>query len=596
MNPRTRQALIRAHSSHGKEERRRWDRFTEWYLGDYWGTVVGAAALHGEEVETEGSEEEVALETNFAYAFIDTMIANVAPSNPSITVTARREGQDETAKHWEALANGALKADRTHELAWRLSTTAAICGRGITKTVWSAKERRPKTYLVNPRNFAWDRSVPFDETSWVMEVIPVRESVFKARAKPGKRGKRPMYDPEVAEKAQPGGYPAWLMGEEKDTTREELEMLNVFRWILVYEIYDFETGKFYHVLEDVDEPLLEDDLPYDYFRNPYDLVAFNWNTRDEGGLSDIQLIKNAQERLNEVESLELKHVVRGIPQMLMNPTLFDDASDVKDAIVHGTEPGSVIDAPMTNNTIPITHAIAFTQTPALMPNFGDIRERILQIIQFVLGIPEYTRGGVGASDVATELALADTATRTRNGRRIKVLSDWVASVAFKIVALWGQFMAPDETIPVLVGGSQYARELDVTELGFDGEGRNFQKKWWFEFEAVPYSPTENHKLVVLQKLAQYMDWLAQNPHVDQAALIRKLLEHLGMQELFQEAQAQGPGGPGAPAGPGQVAPDGMPSGTSADSLASGATPEGTADLSEALLPPNARALADQPGG
>ncbi len=77
-----------------------------------------------------------------------------------------------------------------------------------------------------------------------------------------------------------GGYPTWL----KDTVRNQSHMneasLDVYKWVTVYEVYDFESDRYYHVLEDIEEPLFEGELPYRYIRNPFVMVTFSTVTVD----------------------------------------------------------------------------------------------------------------------------------------------------------------------------------------------------------------------------------------------------------------------------------------------------------------------------
>ena len=110
--------------------------------------------------------------------------------------------------------------------------------------------------------------------------------------------------------------------------------------------------------------------------------------------------------------------------------------------------------------------------------------------------------------------------------------------------------------------------------------------------AIPYSPTENHRLVQLQKLQQYLPLLLQSPAVDQEKLTIKLLDLLQMRDIL--APPAPPMPPEMPMMPGMppegMPPEGMPPGgppippemlaappalESPDTLATGALPEGT---------------------
>jgi hypothetical protein len=100
--------------------------------------------------------------------------------------------------------------------------------------------------------------------------------------------------------------------------------------------------------------------------------------------------------------------------------LVDNIEDFMDAMEMADGPGMVI--PLAANPgIGVNEVLGVTPMPTLPAEFGRSRNTIENNIQFTLGLPSYARGEVGQSDVATELALTDTATRTRNARRQKMI-------------------------------------------------------------------------------------------------------------------------------------------------------------------------------
>ena len=591
LNAKTITALIKAHADASMRERREWDRYYAWYKGEFWDEVNQTSSP-----ERWGSDRDfddsVNLETNYPYAFVDTMISNVCPTNPQVTINAADPDLDEVAKAREKLANDFLRRNKTHSKLWDISATAAICGWGVSKTVWRAKLRRAVSILIDPRNFYWERTVPFEETSYCIEATPVKLSTFQKRQQPGPGGEVAMYDPEVASAATVGDYPKWLSGpgDRQGVGHVSKMARDTFKWIVVYEVYDFEDDKYYHMLLGNPQPLYESDtLPYRYVRNPYDLVVFNRDLRESVGMSDVKLIRSAQERLNEIDSLELEHAHTSIPVTMLNPSLLSDPEAAKTALTTSDAPGGVVEIEMSNNQLPLSAAVQYTATPNLSPSFDKMRDRTTGIIEFTLGIPQYSRGVVGAADIATEVSLANTSTRTRNGRRIKVLEDLVASIAKKGVGLMAEFLTPAKDqdpeefmVPVRDINSKTSELLSLAELGFD-DPKTFEEDWWLEYEAVPYSPTEDHRLVTLQKLQTFLPVLLGNPNINQGAFMAKLLDLLGMSELYQKSA------PAAPAAPAQ-----MPAAPPEDNIAAGGLPEGHGDAAEAVLPPGARQLASQP--
>jgi hypothetical protein len=299
----------------------------------------------------------------------------------------------------------------------------------------------------------------------------------------------------------------------------------------------------------------------------------------------MQIIETMQARLREIDQLELEHIHTSIPREVVNEAAFADPEAAIRALSTGTEPGSIVRVQLNPEYTDIRQAIHTTGMPSLSYNFENMRAYIRQANPLVLGIPAYLRGGQGGSEVATELALIDTATQTRNGVRISILNDFQAQLAKKHMAIWEQFLPVDGAVPVEMAQDEDVQFITRESIGMPlGAGKASSDTEFF-YQVVGHSPTENHKMVQLQKLQQYMQVLLQSPNVDPAKLVAKLLELLGMDELYAEA-------PPAPP-PGMPGMSGMPGEPTEDTTATGGMPPGALD-DEAILPPQARMLADGP--
>ena len=563
--------IIRTHRAKSKSERRDWDKWRAWYMSDFWhkeGDQPSGSYSIGQE-----PYEDINFETNYPYAYIDTMIANICPQNPQVTVLSRREEYRTAALFREALINDTFRRQNLHQSLWRAATNAAICGRALMKTVWNFRSNSIDIYEVDPRFVFFDMSAKrWEDIRYLVEVTVLTEAEFKGRVKrKGKKGA--LYNGKVAEKVNYGGYPAWLKDKVKDSSIMNEASRDVYRWVTVYEVYDFSgEGRYYHYLDDVEEPLFSGELPYRYVRNPFTYITFNDNMTDLGGLSDIKLIQSLQERLNEIDTLELWHAQTSTPVMMVNTSLADNPEDMLTALQQAAQPGSMIQV-RGKQGAPLGDIVGQTPTPALTPSFATMRERCNQVIEFILGIPQYSRGVVGVADVATEVALADTATRTRNGRRIKMVEDNINALAKHIIGLYEEFLEDDRKLAIRLLDTH--RVLDITResLRLKTDRNPLEEPLDFDYMAIPYSPTENHKLVQLQKLREYMPLLLQSPAIDQEKLVTKLLDLLQMRDILATPEPQPampPGMPQPPAGmPGMGGPPGM------DTLATGALPMGT---------------------
>jgi hypothetical protein len=569
--------LIGTHQAKANTDQDRWDRYRAWYTSDYWGP--GADQPQG--TGAGSVDEDLGMETNYPYAFVDTMVANVCPTNPQVTVRARRKALHGAAKFREALINDTLRRVHFHRTLWGAATSASIYPRALVKAVWNLRRRSPDFLVIDPRNVWFDLSAGrWEDIRYLIEVTVLTRGEFESRVR--KRGKQGgTYNAKVAEQVQYGGYPEWLRDTQRDRSMVNEASKEVFEWVTIYEVYDFsDQGRYYHFLEDSDEPLFAGELPYRFLRNPFYLLTFNDNLTDIGGLSDVKLIAPSLERLNELDTLAVWFAQSTIPFIAMNSGLVDNPEQVKAQFREGSDPGTVIDIQGKNNAR-IGDILSTIGSPSLSPEFFGQRDRLVQTIEFVLGIPQYSRGVVGVTDVATEVALADSATRTRNGRRQESVQDLVSWASRAIMGLYEEFLNDVELMHIRLTDSPNTLEVTRQTLAvrplLDAMG---EEPLQYDYEAVPYSPTENNKLVQIKNVMQFLQILLGNPAVDQVRLFSKILELVEMGDLLRtpEEMQQAAGAAGPPGAPGPGGPPGPPP---EDTTQSGAMPPGL----EQPLPP-----------
>ncbi len=579
LNGRQIQSLIRIHRNKNRVERTHWDRWRSWYLSEYWSSESDSPS--GSE-NLYSTNEDINIETNYPYAYIDTMIANICPTNPQVTVMARNDQLRDSARFREALINDTFRRNKLHRQLWKTATNGSICGRGFIKTLWSFNKRSVEFVVVDPRYIFFDLTAQkWEDIRYLVEVTILTKDEFKKRTKrKGKKGAT--YNAKVAEKANFGGFPSWLKDQVRSDTSVGQASQQVYDWVTVYEVYDFTgDGRYYHVLEDQEVPLFEGQLPYRYVRNPFSMLTFNDNMTNLGGVSDVKLISSIQERLNEIDTLELWHAHSSNPVLMVNTGLVDNPEQIITALRDATQPGSMIQL-MGKANAPIRDLIGQTPVPTLTPSFQVMRERCTQIIEFILGIPAYSRGVVGVADVATEVALADTSTRTRNGRRIKSVEDTVSSLGRNTIGLYEEFLDQSTTLPLRLTGSREVLEATRESLALEDSRPDYEHPMDYDYDAVPFSPTENHRLVQLQKIQNYLPILLEAQQVDKEKLITKLLDLLQMNDILATGQ------PATQNVPNMQGPQGQ---QSTDTIASGALPTGI----EQPLPPAPGGGAGQDG-
>jgi len=530
--------LIKAHRTRGKQEVAQWDRYMKWYRAEYWG-----------ENTQMGADEEGLIETNYPYAFVDSMVSNIVAPNPQVTINARDPKKEEYARYREALVNDVLTRSNVSKLLWRLASYASVCGRAFAKSVWRFGKEQAEFRIIDPRYIFFDPTAErWEDVRYVVEVTTMTKEEFKNNAKspmdPDKPNGKKRYDAKVAERADFGSYPAWLKPALKADRSIASE---IFEYVTIYEVYDFVGNKYYHFMDDEEIPLLEDELPYRFVRNPFQILTFNDNLQGIGGMSDIQLIDRLQQMLNELDTLELRHAQASIPVTLFHAGMVDSPSDFVNHLMDATSPGDAVPI-YARDGFSIRDIIAQTPTAQMLPAFTQMRERIVRTIEFVLGLPQYQRGVVGVADVATEVALADTAIRTRNGRRMQSVDTVIEWMAQSVVGLYEEFLPIDSRLPVRLTGRR--ESLLVTRDSLDLQNPNLDnpkvKPLQYDYDAVPYSPTENSKAMQLKNLTGFLELFMQSPDIDVSRLNTYLLDLLNVpdsikttdEEKEQAAQAQ----------------------------------------------------------
>lgn len=151
----------------------------------------------------------------------------------------------------------------------------------------------------------------------------------------------------------------------------------------------------------------------------------------------------------------------------------------------------------TNNPVPLRDLFLFTQTPSLSASWQNMKQEAKEVIFFTLAIAQFQRGAVGNAEIATELALADTAIRTLNGRRQTAIYDVIRWMARSSILLYADHLSPDDIVDVS-GVDEEAAPIDLAAIGAEplppgASGDDVPDE--FEYRAIPYSATENSRII-----------------------------------------------------------------------------------------------------
>ena len=570
LDPKTLATIIKAHVKRAQEEHEDWDRHRAFYRCERWGN-------------SHPDTEELFVENGHLFGFVDTMAASVVPPTPRVTVNPRRN--DETtrlaAKYREALLNYSFYESSLHQILWKAATNASIYPRAIVKTVWNQPKQRPEYLSIDPRNFFFDLTAArWDDIRYAVEVTVLTAAEFQARVRRGKHKKQydRMYDREVAKLVTYANYPSWLQSKRNSNTTANKQIREVFKWVTVYEVWDFTTDTYYHMIDGEETPLYEGDLPYVFTRNPFSLLTFNDNIENIGGLSDAQLIENPLGRLDELDTLELRFAQSTIPVTTLNEAFVEDPERAVDDLQNKTSPGDVWRI-QGKDMASISDIVGQTPTSQISPNFSNVRAKISEDVLFRLGMPQYMRGGAGSAELATELALINQALQTRQGRRIKLLEDVIQNIAENTIGLFEEFLSPGDILPIRLGRREFlevsrrhlqVRDPDIAEKSLQ-QNVPVEPPLAVDYEVVPFNPSANSKSAQLGRIMQFMQLLVGNPLIDQQKFMLKLLEllELGDEMLATPEQVQAAAGGGPQEAP---APEGP-----TDTIAGGGLPQGVGE-------------------
>jgi len=564
--------VLKTHQGKMDETRKRWSKYVRAYRSEHFARENAGLPAGVEEPEAGNY-----VEANYLFAFVDSMVANICPPNPEVDVVAMRPSLKSAAKLRTRLVNDFLMRDGVANKLWKLSSRASIYPRAFIKTVWNDKKGRPTCRVLGPQWVFFDQSAEtWDDLRYIVEVTVLTKGEVEARMR--KKGKKGFYRADAVDEIQYTPYPGWLKSDSRDggDTKEEEDIArSVYEYVTIYEVYDLVGERFLHFAEGCDRALYEGPLPYQYLKNPFQILTFNDNLEDLGGISDAHLVYPTIERLNEMESLRMWHIKSSIPIAVLHDGLVDDPDEFMDAYESIDGPGQVLMLGARPN-VGINDVIGHTPMSHLPFEWESTTAKLESLIEFVLGIPAYERGAMGQSDVATELALVDGAQRTRNTRRQKALYLVIAWLAEAVLALYAQFLPPDTEIPLrlmeddksITAGRQ---SLSLPPLDRDGNLPP-QDFFSFDYQARPFNADENNSVVELKRLETFLPVLQGNPSVDQHELTKKLAELLKMPEVVAEKPAGPPPGAEGMMPPG---PEGM------------MPPAPGGDLGAAALPPEA---------
>ena len=489
-------ALIKRHRAfYDKNERKQFEKARQYYRGDFFqfsDNDIGQAS------------KGYLCSKNLIYAIADTAISALLGPNPHVAAMPRTPTSEEASPAVTGLLEYIFEKNRMRRRAATALIDAVLCKRGIFKTGWDASEDRPVTRVIDPSAVFFDMTVrDVEDIRYWLEATILPWSEFKARVKQGR------YKGPGVEQVTPDRYPKWLASGMRQDQGSGVK--DAFQWVTIWEYYDRDRGIVQHYNQQSDEVLFEDKIDY----IPYSMFSLNHSGIDCLGLSEVQLVLDQQETVNDLLTHMKQIVYLMIPRIMYDSGRLteEDLNKAVDAAA-----GSFVGVSPQNSEALRSLGSLFYEMP--MPDTPQgVKEFIAREeddAAFISALAEAARGQVTGARTATEMAIIDAQMRTRLATREGHVNDAMEDVASKSFYLCQKYMKKEKMVRI-AGDRKWAevnlKTLQDIEMGF---------------KMVSYNPIRQNPSVHAETLLQMLPFLAQNQDVDTRRLTEEVLTGLSL--------------------------------------------------------------------
>jgi|TARA_R110002020_G_scaffold4088_6_gene17998 hypothetical protein len=489
--------LIDRHLNYYKRsEKRDFDKARRFYRGKFFtNTDSDLAGMN---------QQSYLCSKNIIYAIADTAISSLLGPNPSVGAVARTPRSQDAAPSVTGLVDYVFDTNKFRRKAATALIDAVLCKRGVFKTGWDAKKDIPIIRAVNPSSLFFDLTVrdPDDIRYWI-EATVISYAEFKSRVKSGQ------YKAELVKEVTPDRYPKWLLDENVKSSTDQVR--DAFQWVTVYEYYDRERGIMQHYIKQADAVVFEDKIDY----IPYSMFSLNQSGIDCLGMSEVQLVLNQQETINDL----LTHM-KQITYLQVPRVMYDSGRVTEEDLNKAVEAsaGSFVGVNPSNSEALRSLSTLFYEMPIPDSPTGvkEFIARQEEDAAFISALAEAARGQVAGARTATEMAIIDAQLRTRLATREGHLNDALEDVAKKVFYLCKKYMKTNRL--VRISGSTKWQELTHKDL-VDVE---------VDFEIVSYNPIRRNPGMMAETLIQMLPFLSQNENVNIRRLTEEILSNMGL--------------------------------------------------------------------
>ena len=296
--------LIDKHLSfYQKNEKKSFDRARRFYRGDFF--------ANKENSDIGDVNNALLSSKNLVYAIADTAVSALLGPNPVVSANPRNPQSEDAAPAVNGFMEYVFHSNKMRRRAATALIDAVLCKRGIFKTGWSSVEDRPVIKVVDPSALFFDMTVrDVDDIRYWLEATVMPWPEFKARVQSGR------YKSDKLSDIRPDRFPSWMLDRsqknQKNTVRDS------FQWVTVWEYYDRQRNIVQHYVKQADAVVFEDNIDY----IPYSMFSLNHSGVDCLGLSEVQLILDQQQTVNDLLT-HMKQIT-----YLMIPRILYDAGRI----------------------------------------------------------------------------------------------------------------------------------------------------------------------------------------------------------------------------------------------------------------------------
>tara|TARA_R110000824_G_scaffold4199_2_gene19917 strand:- start:1679 stop:3391 length:1713 start_codon:yes stop_codon:yes gene_type:complete len=505
--------LIERHKSfYENNEKKQFDKARRFYRGDFYTSKA---------MDVERNNNLHLCSKNLIYAIADTAVSALLGPNPQVAAMPRNERSSKATPAVTGLLEYMFRENRMRRRAATALIDAVLCKRGIFKTSWDSNKDCPTIKVCDPSTVFFDLTVrDVNDIKYWLEATVLPYAEFKARVESGR------YKASLAD-VEPDRYPTWMLGDDQKGMTDSLR--DAFEWVTVWEYYDRETNKVMHYVQQIDQVVFEDTIEY----IPYSMFSLNQSGIDCLGLSEVQLVLNQQETVNDLLTHMKRITYLQIPRILYDAGRISE-EDLNKA-VEATAGSFVGMAPQNSEALRSLSALFYEmpmpQTPQGVVAFIDRQENDAA---FISALAEAARGQVVGARTATEMAIIDAQMKNRLATREGHLNDAMEDLAGKAYFLCRKYMRGEKMIKIAGSRKWSSVTLDtITDVEM-------------AFEMVSYNPIKTNPSVMIETLLQLIPLLQQDPNINTRQLTEEIVKGIGLptkllmpeEEVAEAAQMQ----------------------------------------------------------